>query len=1381
MAWFGRSSKSVCIAVGISSILLGCRGPETPYALKLGDVDEEGPQTAAAITISDPKVFARETLINDRRLEVAYLQNVLDDSRYAEFEPSISRNLKSFQALQFTGAVKADPAAGVAARRQDDVNQLAHQMQMLRLRADLAEYERQLNEAQAGSRRETNFDLDTDGEGNKSTNPSDDVSGTEIDRSADGFFAGRANPDTVRGELKAALDLSNSASTTNVKRAGGNGLSPIEDFRERQSYRAEIRSALASVNLDDLHDYGGNALYRLQFSAFVAPGSQKNKYGAADLEVVAPEIPKRDLSRLYFSWLTYVLEDLNERSLLVLKANIDKDLRETKLKLRKGQPLEIKRDPDAESNPFLQGYVPLDQVANQQAGHIASDAATTALNEIPKVNNELGRTRPEFKGNSEIISAFELEGYYGRKRIRLRPKETCLRDTNDAATANIVDCPGEFQPEIALPPGEATDRVVEVFLSNPRPGDRFSDRNVPEKIQKFKRINLSLTGRVRKLAEAGGKTTPDDDSKFWSCEIRFEKNSEKLREQRTWIERYVNLLKLMPGIRFFSDRYNQWIRRHYPNEGDQLLVRERWFSYFGTPETGGKTESVTLFEVIDTLERLSKDYISTYLPYTNDPKRCARILEIDPESYLPYGALPAAFMQGVVKSCSAATDKCKLKGDTYGYGTTPSQLSQRGSTIASSAKSLEVALAAAGSFAQAGIGAEASLGYLRSAAGNVEALESVPLVVGYSNRRGNDDYRNKNDEVETAPSFGWVFGPSMRLDPKNDQIVLEQRVRSYEVTADISVPGWWPKVDIKQNSAWVANWHQGLDLIDLNNSKRRETKLSVPLPRNETVLNDLSLFLIDNLELSLPGFNEPEIAEISPKRVSSCASEITFLIFGRNIWRSTEVYLGGKKIPAESISVLPDMKGVSATIPIGGLFSNGRRGGRYLREDVLLTVATRTGTAKKEVSVVSPKSGSCAAAQALDVVGNRFTQSEFDVKPRSINSCDSSPIIFLEETTPNSKAFSIFGEAQTRTVADIDGRTKMGAAGFSYYDSLLASDAKTPGSIGAQASNAEGGFRKVHLNQLKGDIRLGSMSPDDVSIINGTGTRIARLTFKGPVTTAFGPTIPLILASQDSVVQEPVGIVPCNNVTAQSSQVVGDFTVYNDWFQVGQPKQVKVKLGNERFPVDEASLTFAFRAKSFKDKLGWFHEVDPDYNASDRTLVTEVTIPATKVSQLGNGELLELALVVTVGSGESETKKYYVAESQPMVLYLKPEDLKVVRSKPADTDKFSEVVTFKMPEKAHIAFPDLYAKPVLLKIAIDRDIGVELVEKQISIESQATAFKHKVEFTGSLTPDKKKELRSQNTTLTFSFKGVNDGLELPTIRDNTLIIKKAETKDEEGG
>ncbi len=1285
MAWYWTCSKIGGVFVLVLGLLLGCRGPETPYALKVGSVDEDGPQTAAAITISDPKVFARETLINDRRQEVAYLQQVLADSRYAQFEPDISRNLRALTATQFTGAVSVDPAKGLAARQQTDINELQTRLQLLRLERDIAEWERRVEEA-----RRSGADIpDTvtpDG-------PKDENGARQAENLPNNILPEAPSTENIaflpadstkRNEsftqLQKALEVANSATQSNPLQSKS-GLSPVEEFRERQSYRAEIRSALASVNLDDLHDYGGNALYRLQFSAFVAPGSTKNKYGTADLQVAAPKISKRELHNLYFGWLRYSSPILNDPFIEATWTDVEE---------------------------YGYGF---DRTKNSD-------------------RRDATRRSDNWAGKG-VFNRLASEGYFRLVDINLGPGDACM-----VQSGTIIDCRPEYILSVLAPATVEAKPLIEKYFSNPLPGEQETANHVLQQIQELQRLNQQL-----KKSVPGAQTVPPNDgTPDWSCKLRGTSrgDTDKLKE-------VAGVLRIIPWIRAFNDGIQQWASTAHREKASTFA--STYLIYY----SANFENRILLSDAIDKIETLSESYLHASLLASNDPDACAQNLGLNATKKRPGIELPRAFISDVLvdgHNCLKRSDPhCQLEGSAYGYGTTPSQLSQRTSTIASSAKSLEVALAAAGSFAQAGVGAEAGFGFLRSAAGNVEALESVPLVVGYSNRRNPKKVPESESQMDArygVPTFGWIFGPSMRLDPLKEKIVLEQRVRSHEVTADISVPGWWPHFDIQQRSAWVGNWSDGKDLLALTEGASRQTSLKVPLPRNDTLMEDLTTFLIGKVDSSVSGLSKPKIWHVSPESVSSCASSVTFVIVGRNIWRSTEIFIGGKTVRPEAISVLPDMKGVSATVPVNEFFSARNRGGQFLRDTVEVTVATRTGTDKSSIDVISPDTGSCSSGYTLAVAKKKARNSDLNVTPRALSSCDAHPVLYLESAlswSAEPPVFAVFGEA--------------------------------PKDANGNNMNTQ----NLRPGDLKGDIRLGSAKVKDIQVIRGN-SNIARLTFDRPVVAASGSSAPLIIASSNGLFQETIGVLPCESGTAEAKEVSGTFSVMSRWYALDSAKELRVKLGRDDYPVDESELKLVVRARDFKDRYGWFIEQAGTYTISTKTIHSQITVPKTKVGELGDGALLEVGLKASLGSTGKSGQRYYVADSQPVVLYESTDAANVVRASKAEVDGLPAKVRFKLPKNARMAYPDLFdsANAVWLKVKIAEDAGFEIEDRKISIGTGSSEFTHEVTFAPGKENQEAYEKfhKSNDINLTFEFASEKSGLGLPDIHRGTLKVEKPE-------
>jgi hypothetical protein len=219
------SRRILGVLVGVlvvGALIVGIRALITQ--LTDASIDREGPQEDAAITLSDPQVYSREALINDRRREAEFLQRLLDASDKVTFLPHIQQTFQTVNLMSGSvGLGSSDP-------------------------------------------------------------PQSPVPAKDLVKESD-------------------------AKKNEVKKDYADGY-PQERFRELQAYRGEIRSALARAALDDLHDYNGQALFRLQFRATVLPGRIPNKFGVVELKITPPKLTAEDDQRVYLAWLGHATAGL---------------------------------------------------------------------------------------------------------------------------------------------------------------------------------------------------------------------------------------------------------------------------------------------------------------------------------------------------------------------------------------------------------------------------------------------------------------------------------------------------------------------------------------------------------------------------------------------------------------------------------------------------------------------------------------------------------------------------------------------------------------------------------------------------------------------------------------------------------------------------------------------------------------------------------------------------------------------------------------------------------------------------------------------------------------------------------------------------------------
>jgi hypothetical protein len=753
-------------SLGLFTAMVSC---QHPYALRLDAVDETHKEQKAVIQISDPQVYSRETLINDRRQEIEYLKRLLDESENkTDFEPQIVRDLRVIQ------TVKGQVSLG----ERQPVNQV--------------DGPHTIKAGQAKARGE-----------------SDGSKHTEGDR------GGQENDYTNLHESKVKV-------------------SPQELFRDRQAYRSELRAAIASVNLDDLHDYGGNALYRLQFHATVFPGQYKNKLGIARFTLQPPNLTDKDVKRIYLAWLEYMTGVLNH-----------------------------------ELDEVDGGSQPVDKAPSDLAGLVTGSGLFTVVEfPVPKQSSQGQRL-------AQKVSPPETE-----------------RPPLGTVTSEIDPRPQAAVP-VGKPPCEAsTDPCTIVKIAVP-----LRYYNAFEVIAKISKLHSELKlYRMADFASTKSKGVSDSSGgKTPTCEEILSNDQrvyDLFRASKNATDVASVLNASLQGL-LRRSRPGFDVRRSDPvKEVLQQIQKATIHAYgylaqlaIGVPECGGRD-----------------------------------IADLD--------IVPPGFSE-------ALRFENRAVGKPFAYTTAPMEVAQRISTVSRTVGSLEMALALTAVLPSNGMAGKADLATLREAAAGVETKERAPLVVGFSDRKSGDESR------DAQPQFGWVFGPKVVIDPSDNEFKLRQVLSTYEVSADVSVPGWWPRIRLAVESLWVQNWFDTDKVLP----PVSERIIEVDLPLNPNDLENLTDVLIT--KTAGPWRRPPQSAYINyvePEGISACSDKVTILVFGRNLWRNTEVLWRGVK--AESVTILPSMDGVAATFDVGSLFKTENVDQTDLNfEYSLLTVNTRNGPA----------------------------------------------------------------------------------------------------------------------------------------------------------------------------------------------------------------------------------------------------------------------------------------------------------------------------------------------------------------------------------------------------------------------------------------------------
>ncbi|CAM3979857.1 hypothetical protein ACAN107058_20985 [Paracidovorax anthurii] len=241
---------------------------------------------------------------------------------------------------------------------------------------------------------------------------------------------------------------------------------------------------------------------------------------------------------------------------------------------------------------------------------------------------------------------------------------------------------------------------------------------------------------------------------------------------------------------------------------------------------------------------------------------------------------------------STVLDEATKTGTVRVYEVGPREHVQQMSTVARNANSLALAASLVATAPTSGAAADAAIGYSRQAIGRATTLERVPSVVGYT--------------IGGKQTFGWVFGPRPWLDPKGS-IDVEQMLKPYDLTVDLSVPIWWPSIKLKVTTLWGPSPQdlvRGALKTDTADTQSVGVKMSRRTPDYDWFTQSIT---------GTPS-RAPKIMNVAGGPINACTPS-TLLVSGRNVWRTAKVLVLGQLLDGDAITIAPDMDGVVLSIP----------------------------------------------------------------------------------------------------------------------------------------------------------------------------------------------------------------------------------------------------------------------------------------------------------------------------------------------------------------------------------------------------------------------------------------------------------------------------------
>jgi hypothetical protein len=219
------------------------------------------------------------------------------------------------------------------------------------------------------------------------------------------------------------------------------------------------------------------------------------------------------------------------------------------------------------------------------------------------------------------------------------------------------------------------------------------------------------------------------------------------------------------------------------------------------------------------------------------------------------------------------------------FVTDPKEQAQNISDVAAIEQLQNMVLSLQAVLPQYGITAGNYTEYMKRSQERLQAIVRRPLMVAYSDR---------------GERFGWLLGPRFEIG-RNGRAKFAHTAAQHSVQLSIVVPGWTQTFDIAYKTYWVdrhGRSHEG-----------DGGRLSVTLPGDDTAIT--TNLLAATGDRRIPFIEPPMDSKHQFQRWRVQAKQpADILIYGANLWRNPRVFLGGQ--PADSVTVLPDMRGLSA-------------------------------------------------------------------------------------------------------------------------------------------------------------------------------------------------------------------------------------------------------------------------------------------------------------------------------------------------------------------------------------------------------------------------------------------------------------------------------------
>ncbi len=282
---------------------------------------------------------------------------------------------------------------------------------------------------------------------------------------------------------------------------------------------------------------------------------------------------------------------------------------------------------------------------------------------------------------------------------------------------------------------------------------------------------------------------------------------------------------------------------------------------------------------------------------TKDGKGCEDEIECGCPKLQPISAGRCKFVRNLFRAEQSA------KAQTVD----PKEYAQNVSEVAARRDMLNLIAAVQAMLPAQGVALDSTTQYVRESQELVNAISRRPLLVGFG---------------QGGSRFGWVLGPRFAID--GDDAVFQHQPMRHDVSASISIPGWWTWADLSGEASWIDRRGERrkrgcLWEWDAEHEECKKLRLDVR-PDNDLVQSITAALTKSRLRPTPPSgaaFSRKPGPTIELPRDDSApvllraGEEQTLLVLGKNLWRTPQVFVGSQ--PADRVRLTSDMRGLVAT------------------------------------------------------------------------------------------------------------------------------------------------------------------------------------------------------------------------------------------------------------------------------------------------------------------------------------------------------------------------------------------------------------------------------------------------------------------------------------